>query len=234
MGIMKPEIIPAIMPEQYEEIESMAGMVKNYIDTVQLDLMDGRYVPEKTWPFVYGTDRDLQDLLSEETSLPFWNEVNYELDLMIERPEEDLDTWLNIGASRIIFHHASVHSWEAIKNIDPVVREFVVIGCAVTIHDNLEDIFPLIEDGTVRYVQVMGIAHIGYQGEAFESGSLELIQTLRNRYPELEIGVDGGVSENSIKDLYRAGATRFVSGSAVFHHGIVSENISRLLSLISE
>ena len=40
----------------------MTGMVKNHVTTVQLDIMDGRYVPEKTWPFVYGTDRDLRDL----------------------------------------------------------------------------------------------------------------------------------------------------------------------------
>lgn len=222
------------MPEQYEDIESMAGMVKNYVDTVQLDLMDGKYVPEKTWPFVYGTDKDLQDLLSEDESLPFWDEINYELDLMIERPEEQLDTWMNVGASRIIFHHASVHSWEPIKVIDQVVKDFITIGCAVTIHDTLEDIFPLIEDGTIAYVQVMGISHIGYQGEPFEPESLELIQTLRNKYPELEIGVDGGVSTDSIEDLYQAGATRFVSGSAVFHSGIVSENINHLLSYVSE
>lgn len=231
---MRPEIIPAIMPEQYDEIESMTGMVKNHVNTVQLDLMDGRYVPEKTWPFVYGTDRDLRDLLSEEISLPFWEEMNYELDLMIERPEEQLDTWLNIGASRIIFHHASVHSWETIAAIDPVIREFIVLGCAVTVHDNLADIFPLIEKGIVSYVQVMGISHIGYQGEPFEPGSLELIQTLRNKYSELEIGVDGGVSSESIADLFDAGATRFVSGSAVFHSGIVSENINHLLSSIRE
>lgn len=231
---MKPEIIPAIMPDQYEEIESMTAMVKNHVSTVQLDIMDGRYVPEKTWPFVYGTDRDLQDLLSEEISLPFWDEVNYELDLMIERPEEQLETWLNLGASRIIFHHASVHSWEAIKAIDTVVREFIVIGCAITVHDDVEDIFPLIENGTIDYVQVMGISHIGYQGEPFESRSLEIIHTLRNKYPELEIGVDGGVSSESIAELYDVGASRFVSGSAVFHRGIVSENINHLLSYVSE
>lgn len=231
---MKPEIIPAIMPEPYEDIESMTALVKNYVSTVQLDIMDGRYVPEKTWPFLYGADRDLRDLLSEDISLPFWDEVNYELDLMIERPEEQLDTWLHIGASRVIFHYASVHSWDAIKAIDPVIREFIMIGCAVTVHDKVEDIFPLIDEGVVDYIQIMGIAHVGYQGEPFEPASLDIIEILHARYPELIISVDGGVSENSIEDLFEVGVTKFVSGSAIFNKGIVEENINHLSSLISQ
>lgn len=226
--IMEKEIIPAIMPSKFEDIEELTSLVKNSVETVQLDLMDGKYVPEATWPFNYGTDRNLIALETQDISLPFWEEMNYELDLMVERPEERLKTWLGIGASRVIFHFASIHDWEKIKNIDLGIRNFIEIGLAVTIHDDLDAIFELIDDNVIDFIQVMGIAHIGYQGEPFEEQSLGIISQLQERYPDLTISVDGGVSLDTISDLYNSGARRFVSGSGVYGGGSAHENIESL------
>jgi ribulose-phosphate 3-epimerase len=231
---MNTNIIPAIMPERFEDIETQTGLVLNQVRVVQLDIMDGKYVSEKTWPFIYGADRDLAELQTEEGSLPFWEDINYELDLMIERPEESLDTWLHIGASRVIFHYASIHDWEKIKNIDHVIRNFIKIGCAVTIHDKLEDIYSLIDEDVIDFIQVMGIADIGYQGEPFADESLDMIEELKKRYPDLLISVDGGVSIDTIGDLSLAGVERFVSGSGIYGGGVASENIAHLESLIEE
>jgi pentose-5-phosphate-3-epimerase len=48
---MKQEVIPAVMPENINDIASAAVSVRHAVETVQLDLMDGKYVPESTWPF---------------------------------------------------------------------------------------------------------------------------------------------------------------------------------------
>ncbi len=230
---MNYEIIPALMPEEYQDIESGAQMVRQQVYTVQLDLMDGNYVPEKTWPFYYDNDYDLEHLQHEDGGFPFWQDVNYELDLMVAKPEERLETWLHVGASRLIFHYQSVHNWEPIAAIDQTTRNFTEIGVAVTIHDNLEDIFRLIDEGIVDFIQVMGISHVGYQGEPFEPQALDIIATLREKYPDLVIAVDGGVSTESIIDLRNAGASRFVSGSGVFGYGIASENIEYFQELLN-
>lgn len=225
---MDIEIIPAIMPPKFEDIEDLASLVKNSVKTVQLDLMDGKYAPETTWPFNYGTDRDLAGLEAQDISLPFWEDINYELDLIIERPEERLDTWLGIGASRVIFHYASVNDWKKIKNIDLGIRNFIEIGVAITLHDDYESVCELIDQNVVDFIQVMGIAHIGYQGEPFEEESLSLIENLHERYPDLTISIDGGVSLDTISDLYNSGARRFVSGSGVYRGGSAHENIESL------
>lgn len=227
-GTMNTYIMPAIMPQRFESIEETAALVQRHVQTVQLDLMDGKYVSESTWPFFYGTDYNLEALQKQDISLPFWEDLNYELDLMVERPEDRLDTWLGIGASRVIFHLASVHDWENIKNIELSIRNFVQIGVAVTIHDDLDQLYPLIEEGVIDFVQVMGIAHIGYMGEPFAEESLDIITTLRKKYPDLVISVDGGVSLETIGDMYDAGADRFVSGSGVFGGGNAGENIMLL------
>jgi len=229
---MNTKIIPAVMPQQFDDIEHDAGLVKGLVTTVQLDLMDGKYVPEKTWPFYYGTDYDLEALKKEDQSLPFWEEVNYELDLMVQRPEENIDTWLGIGASRVIFHYASIHDWDKVRKIDHVTRNFVEIGLAITIHDNVEEVYAYIEEGLFDFVQVMGIAQIGYMGEPFNEFSLELIVDLKKRYPNLTITVDGGVSVHTIGELAQVGVERFVSGSGIFGGGMVHENINELDSYL--
>jgi ribulose-phosphate 3-epimerase len=231
---MDKEIIPAIMPQKFEDIEDLTSLVRYSVQTVQLDLMDGKYAPESTWPFNYGTDRDLVALEAQDIALPFWEDMNYELDLMVERPEERLDTWLGIGASRVIFHYASIHDWEKIKKIDLGVRNFIELGLAITLHDDFESICTLIDDNVVDFIQVMGIAQIGYQGEPFEEESLEIISNLRERYPDITISVDGGVSLDTIADLYDAGVNRFVSGSGVYGGGSTDENIEQMKSLIAK
>ncbi len=225
---MNKEIIPAVMPEKFDDIQGIVAAVKNDVQTIQLDLMDGNYVPEPTWPFMFDVDYKLEDLKNEEVGFPFWEDLNYELDLMISKPEEKIDTWLGIGASRVIFHYASVDDWKPIKTIDPVMRNFVELGVAVTIHDTVPNIYPLIDEGVVDYVQVMGIEHIGYQGESFDERCIDIITTLRKKYPEIIISVDGGVSAYSIPSLRDAGVDRFVSGSSVFGHGDASENVEHL------
>lgn len=230
---MNYEIIPAIMPQNIDDIESHAMLVRHDVETIQLDLMDGKYVPERTWPF--GRSGTLYpDILSQELQLPFWEELDYELDLMVERPEENLDVWFRLGASRIIFHYASIHDLEKIIGIDPSIRNFVEIGIAITIHDDIEKIFPLIDGEYIDFVQVMGIKQVGFQGSPFEESSLTLIHTLVERYPDLIIAVDGGVSVATISRLAKAGAVRFVSGSGVFGSDIPAENIEQLYGEISE
>lgn len=224
---MNYEIIPAIMPEEFNDIESLVGLVRGHVSTVQLDIMDGKYVPEKTWPFLYTHDTDLKFLRSQDSSLPFWEDVDYELDLMIERPEQDLETWFGIGARRVIFHYHSIHDWKKIETIDHVTRNFIEIGVAITIHDSIDDVFSLIDKQAIDFIQIMGIATIGYQGEPFERDSLGIATRLRSRYPNLPIAIDGGVSIENVIDLKQAGVNRFVSGSGVFGHGMVDENIKK-------
>ncbi len=229
---MNPEIIPAIMPESYEEIDSLVRAVRHSVQTVQIDILDGVYVRKKTWPITAMTDLKLFG--TGDLGFPLWDQMNYELDLMVARPEENLAEWLSMGASRVIIHYASVHNWELIKNIDQITRNFLELGLAVTVHDDLEKIYELLDNHTVDFIQCMGISSVGYQGEPFEPKILEVINTLKERYPDLLISVDGGVSTDTIAPLYSAGARRFVSGSGVYGYGDPNENIEHLYGLLEE
>lgn len=223
---MNIEVIPAVMPESLNALESSVLLVRHSVDTVQIDIMDGEYVAATTWPFMYA--RDLEVFRDPEFAFPLWESMNYELDLMVRTPERDITNWLSLGASRIVFHYASVHDWKPIADIDPVIKTFTSFGVAVTIYDPIEKIYELIDTEVVEYVQIMGIARIGYQGEPFVPEVLEMVRELRKRYPDMPISIDGGVNLETIDQLYQAGANRFVAGSAIYKSGIPHENIEFL------
>ncbi len=228
---MQREIIPACMPQNVDEIRERAALASSQAMTMQLDLMDGKYVPEKTWPFFHVHDFQLEKIKNSESALPFWDTLNYELDLMVEKPEERLSDWLALAPSRIIFHLASVADWKKIQDFSQQTASFIELGLAVTIHDNLAFVQEKMDLLDWDFVQIMGINHIGYSGEPFDERSFELVRWFQERYPETPLSFDGGVSEDTIPVLAEAGVSRFVSGSRIFNHGIPEENILFLQEL---
>ncbi len=229
------EIIPAIMPDDFYHIEDDARSVADHVTTVQLDIMDGKFVRAKTWPYFHkvidGVPQDIyfQKIQKEEVGLPNWEDVDYELDLMIERPEKNIDQWMALGPRRIILHIESLLNPEKTFTELASLRDIVEIGLS------FDDDYPVTELDKymemVDFVQVMGIDEIGKQGEPFEPRSLYNIEYLHNKFPEMPISVDGSVNVDTIEELQKAGATRFVAGSAIFD-GVPSENIKKLRELL--
>ena len=58
--------------------------------------------------------------------------------------------------------------------------------------------------------------HPGFGGQSFIESSLEKIKYLREKYPEIDIEVDGGIKLDNVKKVVDAGANVIVAGSAVF------------------
>ena len=56
----------------------------------------------------------------------------------------------------------------------------------------------------------------GFGAQAFIEDSLSKIAALREKYPALDIQVDGGVKMTNVKKVIEAGANLIVAGSAVF------------------
>ena len=68
----------------------------------------------------------------------------------------------------------------------------------------------------------------GFGGQKFIPDMMPKVQVLREKYPELNIEVDGGLSEKTIDTAADAGANVIVAGSAVFGAKDPSEVISKL------
>lgn len=217
------EIIPAILPKSYEELEDRLELAAHHAHSIQIDICDGAFVPSRTWPYLKGVGNDLvfDDIVSQEKAFPHWEEVDFEFDLMTKEPYEKIPDFISAGASRIIIHLASVDKTE----LDNIIRDYgkhseelgpfdVELGIALMPSASPDDIKDIASK--IHFVQVMGIEKIGFQGQAMSPKAVELVAALRSAYPDLAISVDGSVNLETAPKLIDAGADRLVVGSALF------------------
>jgi ribulose-phosphate 3-epimerase len=219
------EVIPAILPQNFSELDEKMTLMKGAVPLVQIDVCDGKFVPSQSWPYKKH-DENFEAILHEERGMPCWEDLEFEMDLMIKEPEREVLQWIAVGASRIIIH---IESTENIQKCIDELRDLVEIGLAINVETPIEKLAPFIDQ--VQFVQCMGIAKIGFQGQPFDERVLGKISELRNSYPELIISVDGGVNLETAPRLVAAGATRLVSGSAIFESDNFVETIEKMESL---
>lgn len=229
------EVIPAILVKDYEEMKNKIALVRGVVPLVQIDICDGVFVPSRTWPFNTGGANDfyLQKILNEEIGMPFWEEVDFELDLLVSDAVENFDIYTKLGPKKIIFHLEAMKDREEFKNflegLDTYVRDSIEIGISTNPDTKVEEIFPFVN--IVDFVQLMGIDTIGFQNQEFDPKVLENIKTLKEKYPDLKISVDGGVNKNTAPMLADAGADSIVSGSAIFNSSDIIGTIQEFQNL---
>ena len=196
-------IIPAIIPESITTFKRELERVSAFSHTIQIDIVDGRFVPFRSWPYEGGD--------TFEAIRPLLGPFEVEFDLMVEEPETVVDKYLELGAKRIVVH---LESTEKIEDMLSHHREHsYALGLSLGNDTPLEELTRYVADAD--YVQLMGIADIGAQGQPFDERVLARIEELRSAYPHLEISIDGSVNEETLPRLKTAGATRFISGSAL-------------------
>jgi ribulose-phosphate 3-epimerase len=212
------EIIPAILPQTYREIEEGVNVVHELAPKIQIDFCDGKYVENKSWWFNGKDIQKKEEIVSEKIGLPFWDSINYEFDLMVNDPLSQIDNFIALGPSKIIFHKKSVSIESLITYFDSlpeVTLQMISFGIAIELDDDPAEIAPLVP--YLRRIQCMGIEHIGVQGQPFTDKAVTLVKKLFDLYGDkVRISVDGGVNKEAIPALVKAGATRLIVGSAIF------------------
>ena len=205
----KSEILPAVMPKTFDDLERQVECVLPFTTAIQIDVMDGVFVGKRSWPFTTGEVPEV---------LPNAEEIFYEVHLMIDNPYDIGAAFISVGAKRIIAHievfddvaaaRACLCSWRALG---------AEVGISLLLDTPLERITPLLDEKIVDMVQVMSIAQIGVQGNPFDERAYSRLEELRLAYPWLMLAVDGGVSETNIRALKEAGASHFGVGSAILN-----------------
>lgn len=213
------EIIPAIMPKNYEDLKNKISLVRGLVPIVQIDICDGVFVKNRTWPFEGGDfDQYFTKMMAEEEGMPFWEDIDFELDLMVADAVSNFDHFLKMGPKRMIFHLEATGDLMEFKNflegIDVYIRDTIQFGVAINPMTPIEKIFPIVN--LVDFIQCMGIDREGFQGQPFDEKDLDHIVNLKKKYPDLIISVDGGVDFNTAPRILEAGADRLVIGSAIF------------------
>lgn len=230
------EIIPAVMPTSTTDLQSKLAQVVGRLHMAQIDVMDGKFVKNVSWPYTEDEEY-FQGILNEDEGLPYWDQFDFEVDLMVVRPEEVIEDWIAAGVRRIVVHQESTDNLTKIlvdfrkrfpKSEQPDVFD-CEIGIAQNIGTPIDSIFSYL--GQVDFVQLMGIAVIGEQGDPFDERVLDKVRALREQASELIISIDGGISLDTAPELIVAGANRLIIGSAIFNSEDIDATIKEFKHL---
>ena len=215
---MHTSVIPAILRPSLEDITEAVDRVSSVASYVQIDVVDGFYAPQCTWP--YPLSGDLATFAQRLDNL----RVSYELDLMIEKPEETLSVWLLTSVRRVIVHAGSTNRLAACVSMIKEAGREVYVALSIA-DDPAASLSPVLAD--LDGVQCMGIAQIGVQGEPYDDHVERVIRSVKELKPSLPVTVDGGVSLIHVPALRAAGVSQIAVGSALFS-GDAEENFIRL------
>ncbi len=204
----KVVVVPSYPAPTFEDLADVAIDISSVSDELQVDIVDGEFVEAISWPFNQ-TDTDTVEELGRLMELP--SGLSLELDCMVLDPVQYLDTFVRLGVARVIIHFGSTNYYE--ECLEHAANNDYLIGLALLPNTDFTEVAGLIEK--FDYVQVMGIAEVGAQGQPFDERALDLIAIIRANFPDKDIAVDGAVNAQTIPALVAAGANRLAPGSAI-------------------
>jgi ribulose-phosphate 3-epimerase len=132
--------------------------------------------------------------------------------LMVDNPTKHFPQIAEAGGDSGTFHYEAVDDVPATIS---VAREHgLQVGVAFNPETDPEEVAQVVGDADM--VLCMSI-HPGYSGQEFMPAALERVEILRAALPEsIYVQVDGGISQENVRQVYDAGATLLVAGNAIF------------------
>ncbi len=201
----KVKIAPSILSADFSKMgEEVLSLEKNGADIVHCDVMDGVFVNNITFGIKMVED------IRKCTSLPL------DCHLMIVHPEKYVERFAKAGADIITVHYEACQ--DNLKEVLMLIKS-TGVKCGAVINpdtpvEKIKEVVPLCD-----MVLVMSVFP-GFGGQKFIPTALDKLRALRAIIDEsgkdVDLEIDGGVTEENVEEIKAAGANVIVAGSAVF------------------
>ncbi len=204
------QIIPAIIAKDFKDLQEKIEKVEPYVEWAQIDVMDGQFVDNNTW-------NNPVELKRLRTNL------NLEIHLMLQEPEKIIDYWKSVGVKRLTVHFESTN--QLAKVINKIKEADLEVGLAINPKTPIEVVDQFISQ--LDLVLIMSVEP-GYGGQEFLEGTLKKITSLRQKYSDINIEVDGGINMKTASLVINAGANLLVSGKTIYNSSDIRKTIKEL------
>jgi len=206
--LIAPSILSADLTRLQEEVQS----IESSADWLQIDVMDGKFVPNTAFPFSV--------VKTIKTTLPL------DVHLMVEHPEEFAKEFLTLHPKNVTFHAEAVKDTDSRKALIQAIHQGgALAGIAVNPSTPLSAAEDVLE--SVDLLLVMSV-NPGFGGQAFMASVLSKVQEARKKHPALIIQMDGGVDDKTAPLCIKAGADNLVAGSYIFRSNDRAKAIASL------
>lgn len=219
---MQTKIAPSILSADFSAMgEAVKKLEKCGADLIHCDVMDGTFVE----PITFGGQmiKNIRPL----TKLPL------DAHLMIAHPKTQIKFFAEAGADIITVHYKACAeiSETYLKETLELIKSYGVKCGAVVNPDvaveKIYDVFPLCD-----MVLLMSV-YPGYGGQKFIPEVLEKVKKARAYAikigkADMDIEIDGGVTEENAAQIRAAGANVLVAGSTVFKAQNMAATIANL------
>lgn len=185
-------------------------------DYIHIDIMDGKFVENKTWTF------------GEIKKITSYSKLPLDVHLMVKDPMKYVEDYAFLNTAYLTFHY------EAVKDVNEMIEYIknygLKVGIAINPETKPEVLFPYLK--SIDEIIVMGV-HPGKSGQSFIEDTPEKIRVLKEEIIKQEsrciINVDGGINDETGLLCKEAGVDMLVSAS--FVHNDLVNNIKLLKNL---
>ncbi len=213
------KLAPSILSADFSCLgEEIKKIEKGGADYVHLDVMDGKYVPNITF------GAPIIKKIRKVTKLPF------DVHLMIDKPENYIEDFVNAGADIITVHaESTIHLHRTIQYI----KSFgVKAGVSLNPATPLSVLDYIIED--LDLILIMSV-NPGFGGQSFIPAIKDKIREtkkiINSNNCDIILQVDGGIKLDNAKEIAGLGADLLVVGSDIFGHEDVIRRTEQFKSL---
>lgn len=200
----------SVLKEYDRLINAVKKVNDSSADYIHIDVMDGIFVDNKKFPL---------EVVKDVKSI---SKKPLDVHMMVESEQLIKDY-----ASTLLPYYITFHV-EILKNssiIDYIKNLGVKVGIAINPETDYKKLIPYLN--IIDLVLIMSVKP-GEGGQEFMQEVLEKVKEIRKINSDIEISIDGGINDCTIKLAKEAGCTMAVSGSYVTNSDNYNEKIKSL------
>jgi len=198
------KIVPTILAKDFNEFKAKIKFLGSKYKLAQIDVMDGRFVKNKTFS-------DFNKIKAIKTPL------KYELHLMVKEPLKFIKKYLSHGFDKLtmtIVHYEALKNDQELSNLIILAQKRKIkLGLAINPATSIKVLKKYC--GLIDTLLIMSVVP-GKSGQKFLPATLNKIKTARKLCPKIKIEIDGGVNTKNIQSIFKAGADCVASATMVF------------------